>query len=78
MSRIKKKSDLSADDLTKLTSASEILKLEIDVNSQSNVSTQEVRKQAMKNKDKQQVIFIDYLQLMQTDSKLDRRNGIEK
>ena len=32
----------------------------------------------MKNKDKQQVIFIDYLQLMQTDSKLDRRNGIEK
>ncbi|MBK3950205.1 damage-inducible protein [Staphylococcus haemolyticus] len=79
LSRIKKKSDLSADDLTKLTSAaSEILKLEIDVNSQSNVSTQEVRKQAMKNKDKQQVIFIDYLQLMQTDSKLDRRNGIEK
>ena len=54
------------------------MKLEIDVNSQSNVSTQEVRKQAMKNKDKQQVIFIDYLQLMQTDSKLDRRNGIEK
>ncbi|WP_368873744.1 DnaB helicase C-terminal domain-containing protein [Staphylococcus haemolyticus] len=79
LSRIKKKSDLSADDLTKLTSAaSEILKLEIDVNSQSNVSTQEVRKQAIKNKDKQQVIFIDYLQLMQTDSKLDRRNGIEK
>lgn len=79
LSRIKKKSDLSADDLTKLTSAaSEILKLEIDVNSQSDVSTQEVRKQAMKNKDKQQVIFIDYLQLMQTDSKLDRRNGIEK
>ncbi|WP_053027826.1 DnaB helicase C-terminal domain-containing protein [Staphylococcus haemolyticus] len=79
LSRIKKKSDLSADDLTKLTSAaSEILKLEIDVNSQSNVSTQEVRKQAVKNKDKQQVIFIDYLQLMQTDSKLDRRNGIEK
>lgn len=79
LSRIKKKTDLSYDDLTKLTSAaSEILKLEIDVNSQSNVSTQEVRKQAMKNKDKQQVIFIDYLQLMQTDSKLDRRNGVEK
>ena len=32
----------------------------------------------MKNKDRQQVIFIDYLQLMQTDSNLDRRNGIEK
>lgn len=79
LKRIKQKSDLTYDDLTKLTKgASEILKLEIDVNSQSNVSTQEVRKQAMKNKDKQQVIFIDYLQLMQTDSKLDRRNGIEK
>ena len=79
LKRIKQKADLTYDDLTKLTKgASEILKLEIDVNSQSNVSTQEVRKQAMKNKDKQQVIFIDYLQLMQTDSKLDRRNGIEK
>ncbi|MEJ7257840.1 DnaB-like helicase C-terminal domain-containing protein, partial [Staphylococcus epidermidis] len=41
-------------------------------------TTHDVRKQAMKNKDVQQVIFIDYLQLMQTDSKLDRRNGIEK
>ncbi|PTK55229.1 damage-inducible protein [Staphylococcus haemolyticus] len=79
LKRIKQKADLTYDDLTKLTKgASEILKLEIDVNSQSNVSTQEVRKQAMKNKDKQQVIFIDYLQLMETDSKLDRRNGIEK
>lgn len=79
LKRIKQKADLTYDDLTKLTKgASEILNLEIDVNSQSNVSTQEVRKQAMKNKDKQQVIFIDYLQLMQTDSKLDRRNGIEK
>ncbi|WP_368863396.1 DnaB helicase C-terminal domain-containing protein [Staphylococcus hominis] len=79
LKRIKQKADLTYDDLTKLTKgASEILKLGIDVNSQSNVSTQEVRKQAMKNKDKQQVIFIDYLQLMQTDSKLDRRNGIEK
>lgn len=79
LTRIKEKVDLSANDLTKLTSAaSEILKLDIDIHKQSNVTTQEIRRQAMKNKDRQQVIFIDYLQLMQTDSNLDRRNGIEK
>ena len=50
--------------------ASEILKLDIDIHKQSNVTTQEIRRQAMKNKDRQQVIFIDYLQLMQTDSNL--------
>ena len=79
LTRIKEKVDLSANDLTKLTSAaSEILKLDIDIHKQSNITTQEIRRQAMKNKDRQQVIFIDYLQLMQTDSNLDRRNGIEK
>ena len=42
LKRIKQKADLTYDDLTKLTKgASEILKLEIDVNSQSNVSTQD-------------------------------------
>lgn len=79
LTRIKEMKDLTPDEITKLTSvASQILKLGIDINTQSNVTTQEVRKQALKSKDEQQVIFIDYLQLMQTDSKLDRRNGIEK
>ncbi|MDU0422528.1 DnaB helicase C-terminal domain-containing protein [Staphylococcus haemolyticus] len=79
LTRIKEMKDLTPDEITKLTSvASQILKLNVDINTQSNVTTQEVRKQALKSKDEQQVIFIDYLQLMQTDSKLDRRNGIEK
>ncbi|WKU13011.1 DnaB helicase C-terminal domain-containing protein [Staphylococcus devriesei] len=79
LTRIKEMKDLTPDEITKLTSvASQILKLGIDINTQSNVTTQEVRKQALKSKDEQQVIFIDYLQLMQTDVKLDRRNGIEK
>lgn len=77
--RIKEIKDLEPDELTRLTnSADKILKLDIDIHDKSNITTHDVRKQAMKNKDVQQVIFIDYLQLMQTDSKLDRRNGIEK
>ncbi|MBF2179212.1 AAA family ATPase [Staphylococcus warneri] len=79
LTRIKEIKDLEPDELTRLTnSADKILKLDIDIHDKSNITTHDVRKQAMKNKDVQQVIFIDYLQLMQTDSKLDRRNGIEK
>ncbi|MBF2263460.1 DnaB helicase C-terminal domain-containing protein [Staphylococcus warneri] len=79
LTRIKEIKDLEPDELTRLTnSADKILKLDIDIHDKSNITTHDVRKQAMKNKDVQQVIFINYLQLMQTDSKLDRRNGIEK
>ncbi|NBH30558.1 DnaB helicase C-terminal domain-containing protein [Staphylococcus warneri] len=79
LTRIKEIKDIEPDELTRLTnSADKILKLDIDIHDKSNITTHDVRKQAMKNKDVQQVIFIDYLQLMQTDSKLDRRNGIEK
>lgn len=79
LTRIKEIKDLEPDELTRLTTAADkILKLDIDIHDKSNITTHDVRKQAMKNKDAQQVIFIDYLQLMQTDSKLDRRNGIEK
>ncbi|MCG1433532.1 AAA family ATPase [Staphylococcus epidermidis] len=79
LTRIKEIKDLEPDELTRLTTAADkILKLDIDIYDKSNITTHDVRKQAMKNKDVQQVIFIDYLQLMQTDSKLDRRNGIEK
>lgn len=79
LTRIKEIKDLDPDELTRLTTAADkILKLGIDIHDKSNITTHDVRKQAMKNKDVQQVIFIDYLQLMQTDSKLDRRNGIEK
>lgn len=79
LTRIKEIKDLEPDELTRLTTAADkILKLDIDIHDKSNITTHDVRKQAMKNKDVQQVIFIDYLQLMQTNSKLDRRNGIEK
>ena len=78
LTRIKEIKDLEPDELTRLTTADKILKLDIDIHDKSNITTHDIRKQAMKNKDVQQVIFIDYLQLMQTDSKLDRRNGIEK
>lgn len=79
LTRIKEIKDLEPDELTRLTTAADkILKLDIDIHDKSNITTHDIRKQAMKNKDVQQVIFIDYLQLMQTDSKLDRRNGIEK
>lgn len=79
LTRIKEIKDLEPDELTRLTTAADkILKLDIDIHDKSNITTHDVRKQAMKNKDAQQVIFIDYLQLMQTYSKLDRRNGIEK
>lgn len=79
LTRIKEIKDLEPDELTRLTTAADkILKLDIDIHDKSNITTHDVRKQAMKNKDVQQVIFIDYLQLMQTDGKLDRRNGIEK
>ncbi|MCG1215015.1 damage-inducible protein [Staphylococcus epidermidis] len=79
LTRIKEIKDLEPDELTRLTTAADkILKLDIDIHDKSNITTHDVRKQAMKNKGVQQVIFIDYLQLMQTDSKLDRRNGIEK
>lgn len=79
LTRIKEIKDLEPDELTRLTTAADkILKLDIDIHDKSNITTHDVRKQAMKNKDVQQIIFIDYLQLMQTDSKLDRRNGIEK
>ena len=79
LTRIKEIKDLEPDELTRLTTAADkILKLDIDIHDKSNITTHDVRKQAMKNKDVQQVIFIDYLQLMQTDSKLEHRNGIDK
>ncbi|MDV7956853.1 DnaB-like helicase C-terminal domain-containing protein, partial [Pseudomonas aeruginosa] len=67
------------DDLTKLTNAMDkIMKLGIDISDKSNITSQDVRAQAMRHSDRQQVIFIDYLQLMDTDAKVDRRVAVEK
>ncbi|MFI0653820.1 DnaB-like helicase C-terminal domain-containing protein, partial [Staphylococcus aureus] len=56
----------------------QIMKLGIDISDKSNITPQDVRAQAMRHSDGQQVIFIDYLQLMDTDAKVDRRVAVEK
>ena len=79
LNRIKNVQDLTPDELTKLTGAiDQILKLGININDDSTTTPQDIRSQAMKRSDKPQVIFIDYLQLMETDTKVDRRVAVEK
>ncbi|MFL1422546.1 DnaB helicase C-terminal domain-containing protein [Staphylococcus ureilyticus] len=79
LNRIKNVQDLTPDELTKLTNAiDQILKLGININDDSTTTPQDIRAQAMKNSDKTQVIFIDYLQLMSTDTNIDRRVAVEK
>lgn len=79
LNRIKNVQDLTPDELTKLTGAiDQILKLGININDDSTTTPQDIRAQAMKPSDKPQVIFIDYLQLMTTDTKVDRRVAVEK
>lgn len=79
LNRIKNVQDLTPDELTQLTNAiDQILKLGININDDSTTTPQDIRAQAMKNADKTQVIFIDYLQLMSTDTNIDRRVAVEK
>jgi len=79
LNRIKNVQDLTPDELTKLTGAiDQILKLGININDDSTTTPQDIRSQAMKQSDKPQVIFIDYLQLMETDTNVDRRVAVEK
>lgn len=79
LNRIKNVQDLTPDELTKLTDAiDQILKLGININDDSTTTPQDIRSQAMKHSDKPQVIFIDYLQLMETDTNIDRRVAVEK
>ncbi|WP_411841625.1 DnaB helicase C-terminal domain-containing protein [Staphylococcus equorum] len=79
LNRIKNVQDLTPDELTQLTSAiDQILKLGININDDSTTTPQDIRSQAMKHSDKPQVIFIDYLQLMETDTNVDRRVAVEK
>lgn len=79
LNRIKNVQDLTPDELTQLTGAvDQILKLGININDDSTTTPQDIRSQAMKHSDKPQVIFIDYLQLMETDTNVDRRVAVEK
>ncbi len=71
--------DLTPEELTQLTSAMDrILKLGINISEESSTTVQDIRSQAMKSSDKPQIIFIDYLQLMSTDTNSDRRVAVEK
>ncbi|XVK96003.1 DnaB helicase C-terminal domain-containing protein [Staphylococcus nepalensis] len=71
--------DLTPEELTSLTNAMDkILKTGINISEESSTTTQDVRSQAMKPSDKPQIIFIDYLQLMSTDTNTDRRVAVEK
>lgn len=79
LNRIKNVQDLTPNELTDLTGAiDQILKLGININDDSTTTPQDIRAQAMKHSDKPQVIFIDYLQLMETDTNVDRRVAVEK
>ena len=71
--------DLTPEELTQLTSAMDrILKLGINISEESSTTVQDIRSQAMKSSDRPQIIFIDYLQLMSTDTNSDRRVAVEK
>ena len=51
LTRIKEIKDLEPDELTRLTTAADkILKLDIDIHDKSNITTHDVRKQALKTK----------------------------
>lgn len=79
LTKIKEVSNLTVDDITKLTKGlDDIMHNNVNIVAKSSITTQDVRAQTMKQTDKPQVIFIDYLQLMQTDAKIDRRVAIER
>ena len=79
LTKIKEVSNLTVDDITNLTKGlDDIMHNNVNIVAKSSITTQDVRAQAMKQTDKPQVIFIDYLQLMQTDAKIDRRVAIER
>ena len=79
LTKIKEVSNLTVDDITNLTKGlDDIMHNNVNIVAKSSITTQDVRVQTMKQTDKPQVIFIDYLQLMQTDAKIDRRVAIER
>lgn len=79
LTKIKEVEELTSDELTQITKiVDNMLHMNVRIEAKSNVTTQDIRKQAMQQTDKPQVIFIDYLQLMQTDARIDRRVAIER
>lgn len=79
LNKIKNVKDLTTDEISKITNVlDDILKSNVDIYDESAVTTQDIRAQAMKPTDESQIIFVDYLQLMESESYMDRRLGIEK
>lgn len=77
--KVKNVKDLNTEEIGKITNVlDEILKSGVDIYDDSDITTQDIRAQAMKPTEKPQIIFIDYLQLMESERGMDRRLGIEK
>ncbi|UXR72338.1 DnaB helicase C-terminal domain-containing protein [Staphylococcus sp. IVB6240] len=80
LSDIKRPTELSTENTNKVMNAlNKIKQFNINIYDESNLTPSIIRKQASKESDKPQVIFIDYLQLMTSDTPSnDRRVDVEK
>lgn len=80
LSDIKRPNELNAESVDKIMKALDaIQKLDINIYDESHLTPSRIREQAAKESDKPQIIFIDYLQLMQSDTPTnDRRVDVEK
>lgn len=80
LSDIKRPNELNAESVDKIMKALDaIQKRDINIYDESHLTPSRIREQAAKESDKPQIIFIDYLQLMQSDTPTnDRRVDVEK
>lgn len=80
LSDIKRPNELNAESVDKIMKALDaIQKHDINIYDESHLTPSRIREQAAKESDKPQIIFIDYLQLMQSDTPTnDRRVDVEK
>lgn len=80
LSDIKRPTELSTENTNKVMNAlNKIKQLNINIFDESHLTPSRIREQASKESDKPQVIFIDYLQLMTSDTPSnDRRVDVEK
>ncbi|MBI5975181.1 DnaB helicase C-terminal domain-containing protein [Staphylococcus canis] len=77
---IKRPQELNAENTNKIMQALDMIKKhDINIYDESRLTPSRVREQAFKESDKPQIIFIDYLQLMESDTPTnDRRVDVEK
>src|SRR5699024_10899434 len=79
LTELKRSSNLGIEKTDKVMKALDLIKKSgLNIFAESNLTPQRVREQAMKQTDKPQIIFIDYLQLMKSDIPTnDRRVEVE-